>query len=191
MRKGLKYSALSGVVLLLAVSPLFAQKVTTTFDKANDFTRYKRYAIGKNYLLTHQTADIQANIHKVLADSLNRQLQAKGFILDQDHPDFTIKFEAGAVDKADAGGQPDMLYGVPVGPAFGVVGIEGIPPAVWTYALAKLRLTVTDVGTGQTVWTGLASEKMDPQKDLNNIDQKIDSVMAKTLKSFPPGSKSK
>jgi len=51
---------------------------------------------------------------------------------------------------------------------------------------------VTDVGSGKAVWTARASEKIqDPQKALNDLKKRVDDLMAKTLKSFPPASKPK
>jgi len=184
--------ALGGVALLIVAVPISAQKIKIRCDynKSNDFARYKRYAVGKNFLLTHQTPEVQAHMDKVLVEALNRQLQAKGFILDENHPDFMITYEAGSLAKADTSARPDMYYGVPSdSPAFGQVGLEGIPPGVWIYALAKLKLTVADAGSGKPVWTALASEKIpDPQKVLTNLTKKVDDLMAKTLKSFPPAS---
>jgi len=192
MRMVFRYLALGGVALLIAAAPISAQKIKikSGYDKSNDFARYKRYAMGKNSLLTHQTPEVQSHIDQVLVESLNRHLQAKGFILDENHPDFVITYEAGSLPKADTSAQPDMYYGVPPdSPAFGQVGLEGIPAAVWTYVLAKLKLTVTDVGSGKPVWTARASEKIqDPQKALTNLTKKVDDLMAKTLKSFPPAS---
>jgi hypothetical protein len=195
MRNGLRHLALGAVVLLLAAAPISAGKVRIKldYDKSNDFARYKRYSMGKNYLLTHQRPEVQAHIDKVLVESLNRHLQAKGFVLDENHPDFTIKYEAGSLAEAATSASPDIIYDVPSdNPGFDQVGLEGIPAAVWTYALAKLRLTVTDVGSGKPVWTALATEKIeDPQKALNNLRKKVDDLMARTLKSFPPASLSK
>jgi hypothetical protein len=192
MKTGLQYLALGGVVLLLTATPGCDQKIKSDYDKSNDFTRYKRYAIGKNYLLTRQRPDGQAHIDKVLVESLNRQLQAKGFVLDENHPDFRIKYEAGALPEAETSAQPEMLNGLPLDPIFGSISLDGVPPAVWIYALAKLKLTVTDVGSGKPVWTALASEKIrDPQKALKDLNKKVDDLMAKTLKSFPPASKSR
>jgi hypothetical protein len=55
-----------------------------------------------------------------------------------------------------------------------------------------LKLTVTDVGSGKPVWTARASEKIqDPQKALNDLKRRVDDLMAKTLKSFPPASGTK
>jgi hypothetical protein len=183
-----------GLMLLLAGTPVSARKIKIKFDydKSNDFARYKRYAMGKNFLLTHQTPEVQAHIDQVLSESLNRNLQAKGFILDENHPDFTITYEAGSLPKADTSPPPDTYYGVPPdSPAFGQIGLDGIPGVVWTYALARLKLTVTDVGSGKPVWTARASEKIqDPQKALNDLKKQVDDLMARTLKSFPPGPQS-
>ena len=186
---------LGTVALLIAATPISAQKikVKSDYDKSNDFARYKRYAMGKNFLLTHQTPEVEAQIDQVLVESLNRHLQAKGFILDEDHPDFIVSYEAGSLPKADTSAQPGMYYRVPSdSPAFGPVGLEGISAAVWTCALAKLKLTVTDVGSRKPVWTARASEKIqDPQKALHDLKKKVDDLMARTLKSFPPASGTK
>ena len=195
MRTGLRYLALGGVALLLAGAPISARKIKikSDYDKSNDFARYKRYTTGKNYLLTHQTPEVQAHIDKVLVESLNRHLQGKGFILDRDQPDFVITYEAGSLAKADTSLPPDIYYGVPTdSPAFGQIGLEGIPAEVWTYALAKLKLTVTDVGSGKPVWTARASERIPyPKNALKNLRTRVDDLMAKTLKSFAPASKPK
>jgi len=195
MRTGRQHLALSMLALLIAVEPAFAQKISSDYDKSNDFTRYRRYAVGKNYLLTHQGLDRQASIDKVLVESLKRQLQPKGFTFDESHPDFRIKYEAGALTESTASSQPDMLTGGAPSPAWTSNNLGGVPLDVWSSTLTKLKLTVTDAGSGKPVWTALASEKIpDPQKILNDFDKlnkKIDDLMSKTLKSFPPVAKRK
>ena len=61
MRMVFRYLALGGVALLIAAAPISAQKIKikSGYDKSNDFARYKRYAMGKNFLLTHQTPEVQ------------------------------------------------------------------------------------------------------------------------------------
>ena len=83
-----------------------------------------------------------------------------------------------------------MVNGLPLDPIFGSLGPDGVPSAAWTYALAKLKVTVTDVDSGKPVWTARASEKIQyPQKALNDLKKKVDDLMARTLKSFPPASR--
>jgi hypothetical protein len=195
MRIGFRRLALSGVVILIAAAPISAEKIRVKcdYDRSNDFARYKRYSLGKNFLVTHQTPEVQARVNQVLVESLERHLQAKGFVLDENHPDFVITYEAGSLAEADTSTPPDIYYGVPIdSPAFGQIGLEGIPAEVWTYALAKLKLTVTDVGSEKPVWTARASEKIQyPKNALKDLRKRVDDLMAKTLKSFPPASKSK
>ena len=85
MRIGFRCLALSGLLVLIAAAPMSAEKIRVKcdYDRSNDFARYKRYSLGKNFLLTHQTPEVQAHINQVLVESLNRHLQGKGFILDQ------------------------------------------------------------------------------------------------------------
>ena len=186
---------LSGLVVLIAAAPISAAKIRVKcdYDRSNDFARYKRYSLGTNSLLTHQTPQVQARINQVLVESINRHLEGQGFILDQNHPDFVITYEAGSLAEADTSLPPDVYYGVPTdSPAFGQIGLEGIPAEVWTYALAKLKLTVTDVVSGQPVWTARASARIPyPKNALKNLRTRVDDLMAKTLKSFPPASKPK
>jgi hypothetical protein len=168
-------------------------RVKCDYDRSTDFARYKRYSLGKNFLLTHQVPEVQAHINQVLVESLNRHLQGKGFILDQNHPDFVITYAAGSLARSDTSLPPDIYYGVPTdSPAFGQIGLEGIPAEVWTYALAKLKLTVTDVASGKPVWTARASEKIPyPKNALVDLRKRVDDLVAKTLKGFPPDAKSR
>jgi len=195
MRIGFRCLALSGLLVMMAAAPISAEKIRVKcdYDRSNDFARYKRYSLGKNFLLTHQTPEVQAHINQVLVESLDRHLEGKGFILDQNHPDFVITYEAGSLAKADTSLPPDIYYGVPTeSPAFGQIGLEGIPAEVWTYALAKLKLTVTDVASGKPVWTARASEKIPyPKNALVDLRKRVDDLVAKTLKGFPPDAKSR
>ena len=194
MRTWLAYLALGGLALLLAGGPISARKIKikSDYDKSNDFARYKRYTTGKNYLLTHQTPEVQARIDKVLVESLNGHLQAKGFVLDENHPDFIITYEAGSLSQADISAQPQTVNEQPLDPIFGLSGPEGVPSVARTYALAKVKLTVTDVDSGKIVWTARASEKIQyPRKTLKDLRKKVDDLMARTLKSFPPSSGAK
>jgi hypothetical protein len=101
------------VSVLLCVSVLHppdnavAQNVKSTFDKSADFKKYKKYAWGSNYLLTRQTKEDQERINMAIVDSVNRNLQAVGFVEDDKNPDFRITYEAGGLPKADVGAQRD------------------------------------------------------------------------------------
>ena len=163
----------------------FAQNVKSAYDKKTDFKKYKKYAWGHNYLLTRQHPEDQARINLAIIDSINRDLQASGFVLEQESPDFIIIYEAGGLPKSDVGPQRDLTVTDLVNYSWGNMG--GISSDVWVYSLAKMKVTVTDAATKNTVWQAAASQKIhDPLKFMNNLKDNVDKYIQKTMKDFPP-----
>ena len=162
-----------------------AQNVKSTFDKSVDFKKYKKYTWGSNYLLTRQTKEDQERINMAIIDSINRNLQASGFVEDDKNPDFRITYEAGGLPKADVGAQRDLYPADMVNYAWG--NVSGISSDVWVYSLAKLQVTVTDAATKNNLWQALASQKIrDPAKFRDKLKENVDKFIQKTMKSFPP-----
>ena len=179
------------VAFLLCVSVLYprekavAQDVKSTYDKSADFKKYKKYAWGSNYLLTRQTKEYQERINMAIVDSINRTLQAAGFVEDDKNPDFRITYEAGGLPKADVGAQRDLYAADMVNYAWG--NVSGISSDVWVYSLAKMQITVTDAATKSNLWQAMASQKIrDPAKFGNKLKENVDKFIQKTMKSFPP-----
>jgi hypothetical protein len=179
------------VTFLLCISVLrppdiaVAQDVKSAFDKSVDFTKYKKYAWGSNYLLTLQTKEDQERINMAIVDSINRNLQASGFVEDDKNPDFRITYEAGGLPKADVGPQRELYAADMVGYSWGNLG--GITSDVWVYSMAKLRITVADAATKSSLWQSMASQKIrDPIKFKKDLKKNVDKFIQKTMKSFPP-----
>jgi len=162
-----------------------AQNVKSTFDKSVDFTKYKKYAWGSNYLLTQQPKDVQERINMAIVDSINRNLQSRGFVEDDKNPDFQATYEAGGQPKADVGAQRDLYASDMVGYYWG--NLSGISSDVWVSSLAKVRITVTDAATKSNLWEATASKRIqDPMKFKNHLQENVDKFIQKTMKGFPP-----
>lgn len=162
-----------------------AQNVKFTFDKSVDFTKYKKYTWGSNYLLTLQPKDVQERINMAIVDSINRNLRAAGFVEDDSNPDFKVTYEAGGQPQADVGAQRPLYASDMVGYYWG--NLSGISSDVWVSSLAKLKITVTDAATKSNLWQATASKKIhDPMKFTNNLQENVDKAIQKTMKSFPP-----
>jgi Domain of unknown function (DUF4136) len=169
---------LLGVAVVVWNTTALAQKVKVDYDKTADFAHYRRYAWGDNYLLTSQRPEDQNRIDMALRDSINRQLQLKGFVPDETRPDFRIEYEAGGMLDAQTGVKPDLLRTRTMGYETSL--------DVWTSVLGKMKITVTDVASQRTVWQALASKKIgDPTKFMRDLNKEIDTITAKTLKGFP------
>ena len=179
------------VTVLLCVGVLLqshnadAQKVNVSFDKSADFTKYKKYTWGSNYLLTQQPKDVQERINMAIVDSINRNLRAAGFVEDDSSPDFKVTYEAGGQPQADVGAQRPLYASDMVGYYWG--NLSGISSDVWVSSLAKLKITVTDAATKSNLWQATASKKLqDPRKFTNNLQDNVDKFIQKTMKNFPP-----
>ena len=172
-------------LIVLHPSDKAAQNVKSTSVKSVDFKKYKKYAWGSNYLLTQQSKEDQERINMAIVDSINRTLQAAGFVEDDKNSEFTITYEAGGLPKADVGAQRDLYPADMINYTWGNLG--GVSSDVWVYSLAKLQITVTDVATKSNVWQAVASKKIrDPIKFKNNLKENVDKFIRNTMKSFPP-----
>jgi hypothetical protein len=181
----LAFTILLCVIVLHAPDNALAQNVKSTYDKSADFKKYKKYKWGSNYLLTRQRPEDQARINLAIVDSINRDLQAGGFVMDQEAPDFIIIYEAGSLPKSDVGPQRDLTVTDMVNYSWGNLG--GITSDVWAYSLAKMKITIIDTATKTPVWVALASMKIhDANKLMGNLKQNVDKYIKKTMKDFPP-----
>src|SRR5215472_17488554 len=179
------------VAFLLCISVLhpshnaIAQKVKVSFDKSADFTKYKKYTWGSNYLLTQQPKDVQERINMAIVDSINRNLRVGGFVEDDTNPDFKVTYEAGGQPQADVGSQRPLYASDMVGYYWG--NLSGISSDVWVSSLAKVKITVTDAATKRTLWEATASKRIhDPMKFKNKLQENVDKFIQKTMKGFPP-----
>ena len=162
-----------------------AQNVKVSFDKSTDFTKYKKYTWGSNYLLTQQPKDVQERINMAIVDSINRNLRAAGFVEDDSNPDFKVTYEAGGQHQTDVGAQRPLYASDMVGYYWG--NLSGISSDVWVSSLATLKITVTDYAAKSNLWEATASKKIqDPMKFTNNLQENVDKFIQKTMKNFPP-----
>ncbi len=182
-----KRLAVTFLVCVSALHPLHsaaAQNVKVSSDKSTDFTKYKKYTWGSNYLLTQQPKDVQERINMAIVDSINRNLRAAGFVEDDGNPDFKVTYEAGGQSQTDVGAQRPLYASDMVGYYWG--NLSGISSDVWVSSLAKLKISVTDSATKTNVWQAVASKKIqDPMKFTNNLQENVDKFIQKTMKNFP------
>jgi hypothetical protein len=179
---------------LLGAMPARAQKVKYNYDKTVNFQHYKKYAWAKNYLITRQLPDDQKAIAESLKSSLNKQLAAKGFILDAQNPDFLISYEAGGMTKSDLSAVPDLSRNIADPNAIDQPAFSTPMNATdaWVSVFAGIRVTIQDSGTKKSIWVGQLSTKVkDPQNVMLSVDKQVDAATAKLMQPFPPSSKTK
>ena len=176
------------VALFLAAGAVSAQKVKTTYNGNFDFATHKRYAWGKNHIITRQGPRNDALIDQKIVFDVNRNLAQKGFIEDSTNPDFLISYDAGAGDiSADMEGghmPPPPRPNEPITPVY------GIPQNIWYSVDGHITFHLVTPDTKQPIWTAAATKKIrDPHKAMKDMEKQVEQFVSKTFKSFPPNTK--
>jgi hypothetical protein len=174
--------------LLLVAGTAAAQKVKTTHNGNFDFATHKRYAWGKNNIITRQGPQNDALIDAKIVQDVDRILAQKGFIEDPKHPDFLISYDAGAADlSADMEGvhtPPPPRINESIAPVY------GIPQNIWYSVDGHITFHLIVADTKQPIWTAAATKTIrDPHKGMKDMEKQVEQFVSKTFKSFPPRTK--
>ena len=159
------------ILILLAASGSYAQKVTVEFDQAADFAKYKTFAIRDGKLNSRNPALNSDLVKKQIEADIVKGLTAKGLTMVSGPSDLNVRYRFGSVRKMEREAYPAGWRG------FGT-RIVRVP-----YAEGTLVIDLRDPSTKSMVWRGISSEeKSDPTK----IQGKLDDMVKKSLEKYPP-----
>jgi hypothetical protein len=127
--------------------------------------------------------------NRELRTDLTRAFQGKGYVLNQDAPDFVVAYYAGTKEKMDTTyWQPEPWYryrywGRPgwAWPWYGAPIAE-----VQQYTQGSVIVDVVDAKTKQLVWRGQGTAPV--SDDPNKYGKELDETVAAVLKKFPRAS---
>lgn len=179
-----------GVVLVM-VAACTAATTRTDHDPAADFSGYRTYTWVTDELMVQPRAAtdpivsplVQQRIH----DAIDQALQAKGFVEDENAPDFGVAFTVGLRDKVRVdhwgsyGGfyRPYGRYG-----RYGGLGARYDRPVAQNYTEGTLAIDVFDGETRRAVWNGSATKIVSESDERPaQIQEIVDAILA----DFPPG----
>ena len=158
-------------VSLGAAHGAFAQKITTEFDQAADFSRYKTFAIREGQLNSRNPALNSDLVKKRIDADIEKYLTAKGLMEVSGKSDLNVRYTFGTARKLE-------LESYPAGWRGWGTRVVRVP-----YAEGTLVIDLRDPNTRSLVWRGIASEeKSDPSK----IEGKLDDMVKKSLEKYPP-----
>jgi len=158
-------------VSLGAAHGAFAQKITTEFDQAADFSRYKTFAIREGQLNSRNPALNSDLVKKRIDADIEKYLTAKGLMEVSGKSDLNVRYTFGTARKMETESYPAGWRG------WGTRVVR-VP-----YAEGTLVIDLRDPNTRSLVWRGIASEeKSDPSK----IEGKLDDMVKKSLEKYPP-----
>jgi Domain of unknown function (DUF4136) len=163
-------------VTLICGAYLSAQKVTTDYNKSQDFYRYHTYfwanVKAPNDLWTQRIKDI-----------VNAQLDTKGWkMVDQGTADVALSALVMTQD------QPQLnTYYSGMGGGWGYRGFGGMGTATTTttnYRTGTFVLDMFDAKSKQLVWRGVGTDTVAGDPDKN--EKKLAKTAQKMFKNFPP-----
>ena len=158
-------------VSLLAARGSSAQKITTEFDQAADFSKYKTFAIREGQLNSRSPALNSDLVKKRIDADIEKYLTAKGLMEVSGKSDLNVRYTFGTARKLE-------MESYPAGWRGWGTRVVRVP-----YAEGTLVIDLRDPATRSLVWRGIASEeKSDPSK----IEGKLDDMVKKSLEKYPP-----
>jgi hypothetical protein len=172
-----------GVLLLLAVRPASAVKVTTDHDETYDFEGRTKVA----WIAGTPSPD-ELN-QKRIVSGIEEALQEKGLtFVDEQQADLLIATHAAAESQVQSSGG---RVGVSLGRStrLGHVSVGGSRGnQVKQVKVGSLVIEILDAKTNSLVWTATASDTL---KEGRATEKQIHSAIDKAFRKFPPASKKK
>jgi hypothetical protein len=172
------------LVVIVFLAPLSAQKVKVGYDKSADFSKFKTYT-----RLEPGMPPTRPVLYSFVVNSIDSELVAKGLQRVAKDGDLILEL-AGGVD-----------YGISVAPGAPLTSsysgpVPSINSTMWTGAGgqgelmpavpdASLQLQFVDRSANQIVWSGVVTQKLDPDDKAKSLELAQKSVI-KLLKQFPP-----
>lgn len=152
-----------------------------------DFASYHTYdwiPQTPDSTLTGADAARQANtlLDRRVRTAVDREMRAKGFVRNDEHPDLLVVYHTGTKDKVDA---TDWGYSYS-GSYWGWVGRD---IDVYSYTEGTLLVDLVDARTRALVWRGSATGVVRPQRSPEERTRIINEVVQKMFREYPPKEK--
>lgn len=188
MRRGMTTALALSFVLFCFWTLVQAQDVKYNFAPDTDFSKYKtyRWADVEGAAKPSQIVDDQ------IRSSIDKQLASKGFTkTDSDKPDLVVTYQAAVNEERQWNATNFGGYGY--GPyGYGGWGGTGTTTATSsTIKVGTLVFDVYDVAAKKHIWRGDATKTLNPSKNPQKNQERLDKAIAKLLKNFPPPEKKK
>ena len=176
----MKFYAPLSLIFLISVTA-YAQKVNTDFDKNANFSSYKTYTWAEGTPARNPLG------HQRIIAGIEAQLAAKGWQKVENDPDVVVIYSAATSTKTQIN---TFESGGPWGGyRWGWGGYRGMgggtsTTTVQEIPVGQLIVDMADVKNKSFIWRGTASDTLSDKPEKNQ--KKLDKVLAKMFKNFPP-----
>jgi hypothetical protein len=157
--------------VLLAASPLAAQKINVEFDQGTDFTKYKTFAIRGGQVNSKDPSLSSELTRKRIETDIENALTARGLTKNFGRADLNVRYRLGAQRKTEVERHPAGWRGLGT-------RVVRVPETEGT-----LVLDLHDAAAKSLVWRAIASEE---KSSANDISKKLDDMVRKSFDKYPP-----
>lgn len=177
---------IAAAVLVLVPALAMAQKVTYDFDKNEDFSAFKTYAMKDGTPVGQKLIDDR------IVNAIDAQMKAKGFTKSDSNPDVFVVYHT-TFDK-----QKDISsYSSGFGGGYGPYGwgwgggfnSTTTTTSVRDIVVGTLVIDMADAKKNQVVWRGMGVKEIDTTAKPDKRDKSINKAVEKIFKNYPPKKK--
>jgi hypothetical protein len=171
-------------ILLTFAFVASAQKVRYNYAPGTNFSKYKTYKWQRVEKAQYPNQILDEQIMR----SVEAQLAAKGLRKTDTDPDLIVVYQAAVNQERqwNAYSSGGGYWGW--GGWGGWGGMNTTTATSETINIGTLNVDFYDLETKKQIWRGEATKTLDPPKDPNKLQGRIDKAVARLLKNFPPRS---
>ena len=180
-------------LLALILTGCTTLRVSTDYDPDTDFSGLRSYDWLPAPVI--KTGDPQVTYNSLIESrirsSVNELLQARGYRVSTESPDFLIAYHVD-IDKQESVTYINDLYGY--GPGWGYRGGWAFPRTevmVTEYKQGTLVLDIVRASSRQLIWRGMASDDVYADDTPTDKQENIRKAVMQMLSQFPPQTKQK
>jgi hypothetical protein len=154
--------------------------VNHDYDTEYDFAPLKVYA----WLPIKSTGNVSELRIRRFVNAVNSQLQAQGYTLSTDNPDFLVAVHGATKEQINV-----TNWGYGYGPRWGRgwgAGYGDIDVSQWTEG--TIFVDIVDAGSRNMVWRGSAQTEVDDSASPEKQEQRYADIVARLFAKFPPES---
>jgi len=166
---------LAAALVLLVCRLVAAQDIKTNYVPGTDFSKYKTY----KWVNIDASERPDPIVGQQIVQAVDGQLSSKGMTkTDDDKADLYVAFQVSISQERQWN-----AYGMGGGWRMG--GGMGTATST-TIQIGTLALDFYDPSPKQLVWRGQATKTLNPSKDPQKNQERLNKAVAKLLKGFPP-----
>jgi hypothetical protein len=175
--------AFSLCFFVLSLSPLLAQKMKSSYDKAAPFEKLKTFAFKPGLLLINEDHD---RFDELFVKAMREELQARGLTEKPEKPDLYVTYYAGYTGLSGGGG--DYSVGAQINNKM-YQQWEAPPTMVGAVSTSLVEGTVmvemADASSNKLIWQSRAQGAVKNQGKPEKQAENIPGLMNKIFKSCP------